>query len=321
MTPLRALMIVTLLSLLGGCGALSPIRGPFGAAMDVVARPPSPPVSVPVSADNGCNGHPELCGRRYDQVTYATTHNAMSNADALWFQPNQQHGIRRQLDDGVRALMLDTHLSSGRVTLCHGLCVAGRTPLVDGLAEIRRFLRDNPREVLTLLVEAHVSAADTAADFARAGLLPLLYTHAAGEPWPTLGEMIAGGRRLVVFTEQGGGEPAWYHDLWQHSWETQYAVGGEGDFSCAQNRGTAGASLFLLNHFITRVFPSEAAARQVNMEDLLGARARQCMRQSGRLPNFVAVDFYATGDLLGVVDALNGVAGPGGSSQTRRAAP
>ena len=34
-------------------------------------------------------------------------------------------------------------------------------------------------------------------------------------------------------------------------------------------------------------------------------RARRCMRESGHLPNFVAVDFYDVGDVFAVVDALN----------------
>ena len=323
MTP-RLLLVAAVWSLLAGCGALSPIRGAYGATgAGPTATPPPPeaPTRQGVASEDECNGSRALCARRYDQVAYATTHNAMSSADQQWFQPNQQHPIRRQLEDGVRALMVDTHYGGDQVLLCHGLCATGSTPLADALAVIRRFLHDNPREVVTLLVEDHVSAADTAAVFGRAGLLGTVTTHRPGAPWPTLREMIASGERLVVFAEKGGGSPAWYHDLWEQAWETPYSFGGAGDFSCAKNRGTAGAPLFVLNHFITRVFPSPGAAREVNGGAVLGARARQCARESGRLPNFVAVDFYATGDLLRVVDALNGVGGPDGSAGTTGAAP
>ena len=37
------------------------------------------------------------------------------------------------------------------------------------------------------------------------------------------------------------------------------------------------------------------------------ARARRCQKTRGRLPNLIAVDFYATGDLMRVVRTLNGV--------------
>ena len=56
----------------------------------------------------GCNGHEELCERPLDQVTLAGTHNSMSNEDEGWLAPNQGFGISRQLQDGIRAMMLDT---------------------------------------------------------------------------------------------------------------------------------------------------------------------------------------------------------------------
>ena len=57
-----------------------------------------------------CNGYPELCRKRIDQVTFPATHNSMSAAsEAGWFLPNQRYGIERQLDDGIRALLIDTH--------------------------------------------------------------------------------------------------------------------------------------------------------------------------------------------------------------------
>jgi hypothetical protein len=55
-----------------------------------------------------CNGHVELCERPYDEVSYVTSHNAMSAADQPgWFLAEQPHGIIDQLDGGVRALMID----------------------------------------------------------------------------------------------------------------------------------------------------------------------------------------------------------------------
>jgi hypothetical protein len=47
-------------------------------------------------------------------------------------------------------------------------------------------------------------------------------------------------------------------------------------------------------------------AEKVNAATPLGDRVDECRRQRGMLPNYVAVDFYDRGDLLGVVDRLNG---------------
>jgi hypothetical protein len=57
-----------------------------------------------------CNGHAQLCDRRVDQVAFLGTHNAMAAADEPgWLFAAQDVGIPRQLEDGVRALMIDTH--------------------------------------------------------------------------------------------------------------------------------------------------------------------------------------------------------------------
>jgi hypothetical protein len=56
-----------------------------------------------------CNGHAALCDRRVDQVAFLTTHNAMAAPDEPgWLFATQDAGIPKQLDDGVRALMIDT---------------------------------------------------------------------------------------------------------------------------------------------------------------------------------------------------------------------
>ena len=78
---------------------------------------PAPPAASEITV---CNGSRALCDRRLDQVTFAGTHNSMSAADRPgWYFANQVRPIPRQLDDGIRLLMLDPHYgvvdSHGRV--------------------------------------------------------------------------------------------------------------------------------------------------------------------------------------------------------------
>ena len=64
--------------------------------------------------------------------------------------------------------------------------------------------------------------------------------------------------------------------------------------------------MFLVNHWIeTTPTPRPSNAAVVNAYDFLLARARRCQRERRRLPNVIAVDFYATGDLFRVVRTLN----------------
>jgi hypothetical protein len=258
--------------------------------------------------ETGCNGADALCDRRFDEVAYATTHNAMSNAEDGFQGPNQHFSIARQLADGVRALMLDTYLYEGDVYLCHADCsFLGRRPLLDGLAEIKDFLDRHPREVVSIIFESYAPAADTAAVFEAAGLTDYVHTQIRGEAWPTLGEMIESGRQLVVFTDNDAGDPPWYHYVWDFAFETPFSFERPEDFSCRKNRGSLENPLFILNHFLTRTFGRPELARMVNFDPLFIERAEQCMSEHGRLPNFVTVDFYDIGDVFGVVDALNGL--------------
>jgi len=70
------------------------------------------PAETPVAASTvlACNGFPELCDRRVDQVVFAGAHNAMSNQDAPgWMFPHHEAGMPQMLRDGIRALLIDIH--------------------------------------------------------------------------------------------------------------------------------------------------------------------------------------------------------------------
>lgn len=257
-----------------------------------------------------CNGHEALCGRRYDQVSFATTHNAMSNAEAGWIAPNQNYGITRQLEDGVRGMMLDTYEEDDEILLCHQYCLAGSQPLVDGLEEIAIFLETNPGAVVSIIFEDDITHAQTASAFEESGLIDFVYAHDVAELWPTLSEMIEADTRLVAFQENLPQVPEfpWLMHIWEHAWDTPYSFSAPEDFVCDPNRGDPSNALFLVNHFLTAPLGGDPAlADMVNHNPLFIDRARQCEDEGNALPNFVAVDFYDIGDLFDVVDSLNGL--------------
>lgn len=81
--------------------------GAFWAVRSVDTDPAAASV-VTVGTGEVCNGHAALCERRYDEVSYVTTHNAMSAADEPgWFLAEQPHGLTSQLEGGARAAMID----------------------------------------------------------------------------------------------------------------------------------------------------------------------------------------------------------------------
>lgn len=282
------------------------------AEVDVAPEPDVPFVCTrrrgAVPWDGRCNGREALCGRAFDAVSYLTTHNAMSNATERFIAPNQTHPIARQLRDGVRGLMLDLHDDRGVVSLCHGVCSLGRRPLVEGLCAVGQHLDEDPGAVVTLILESYVPVAAMEPAFREAGLLDDVHTQALGAAWPTLGEMVRSGRRLVVLTDRDGGTRPWLHDVWDYAQETPFSAAAPSELSCRPNRGDAGNALFIFNHFLTMLSGFPHLARMVNFNPFLLERARACQAARGRLPNFVTVDFYEIGDASAAVSALNGFA-------------
>src|SRR5690554_5963891 len=123
----------------GSPGPTPAILGPVNPAARVIAS-----LLVSLSPLSGCgdelftacNGLDELCERTYDQVVYATTHNAFNASDEGFKLANQTHGVRRQLEDGVRGLMLDIYDEGDDVLVYHGVLsdFLGYARLADVLA-------------------------------------------------------------------------------------------------------------------------------------------------------------------------------------------
>lgn len=84
------------------------IAGGLVALLLIWRRPEAAPVAG--TEILVCNGAPELCDRRINQVSFPATHNAMSNAQIPgWMFPHQSVDFTGQLQYGIRALLIDIH--------------------------------------------------------------------------------------------------------------------------------------------------------------------------------------------------------------------
>ncbi len=322
----------------------------LAAAWAFWRHPFAPPAQ---QAQLSCNGHPELCARRLDQVVFAGAHNAMSNHQIPgWMFPHHEKSIPGQLRDGIRALLIDVHagfpggdriktdmngepiadkvrqsigaegysaalrirnqlvgVDQGKrgLYLCHGVCELGAYPLTPLLAEVHDFLISHPDEVVIMIIEDYAKPAEIAQAFQDSNLESLVYKGSPSPHWPTLGQLIQTSQRLVVFLESGRPGVSWLRPAFQSFMETPYSFKTPQDFSCRPNRGNPNADLFLINHWIeTTPTPKPSNAAIVNAYQPLLARAQACAAERHHIPNILAVDFYHTGDLLKVVDTLNG---------------
>lgn len=313
--------------------------------------------TVAASSGTACNGHVALCDRPYNDVAFPAAHNAMSAADQPgWYLPEQPTGFVGALDDGIRALLIDTWYGQptnqpGRVLtaprsfeaalqearsaygdevvasaqrlrasfakptgpavpyMCHGLCETGGTVLEPALAQVRSWLASHPREVVTFVIEDNVTPADTVTAFRAAGLLPYVHTQRPGHLWPTLGQLIDSGHRLVVMMERHGGGSAapWLLSAFDWVQDTSYTNPTVADLSCALNRGSADDPLFMINNWLSSFSSLITDARKVNAFGQLWPYVERCRQERGQIPNFVAVNWYDQGDVFQVVDGLNGV--------------
>ena len=280
----------------------------YACASEGIQEAPEPNVNTTPPAMK-CNGFEALCDRPLNEVAFAATHNSMGNLDDGWWGANQEHGLTRQMEDGIRGFLLDSYEVEGELWLCHAFCELGSQPLSEALAEIEVFLTSHSSEIMILFFQDAVGSEGMTQAIESAGLKDLVYTHDPATGFPTMGEMIEANTRLIVSSESHGPPPAWYHYGWDLFFDTPYSFQSVNDFTCELNRGNANNPLFLMNHWVSDSFglPSQEASATVNRFDILHARATQCWDEVGQIPNLVTVDFYATGDLIAVVNALNGV--------------
>jgi hypothetical protein len=209
----------------------------------------------------------------------------------------------------IHARLTGTPTGPRGAYLCHGFCELGGLSFVTMLEGVRDFLVQNPGEVVVLVIEDYVTPADIEAAFRESELERFVYRGPVVPPFPTLREMIDSDQRLVVFGENDTSGVPWYHPAFETIQETPYTFHTVQDFNCKPNRGGATAPLFQINHWIeTTPTPRPSNAAIVNAHDFLLARARQCQKERGRLPNLLAVDFALTGDVVAVAAEMNGVA-------------
>jgi hypothetical protein len=267
-----------------------------------------------------CNGHEALCDRSLDDVVFVGAHNAMSSRDDAFAAPNQHVALPGQLALGVRAFLIDTkaprdgdgHVVDDGVLLCHGACSLGSVTLTEELRRLRSFLDEHPDNVVQLLVEDDASIADTKQAFVDAGVFDELYVHGAGAAWPTLGALIDARTRVFVTAESGtvDDDEPWFHPMFTLFQDTPYTFGSVDELaaasSCAPNRGDAEAPLFLVNHWLGNPLPDDTLAPQANAFDVVDERVRRCAAERERAPAVVAADFVDIGDVVVVVDGLNG---------------
>lgn len=265
------------------------------------------------SSYSQCNLFQELCDKKYSEVCFLTTHNAYNAGDDEFLLPNQNKSITTQLEDGVRALMIDIYLSEeGVPSVFHSFEFLGSESLESVFAKIKNFMDRNPNEVVTLIIECYVGVEIIRESLMSSGLFDLLYTKQSAQDWNTLQEMIDNKTTLVILSDcnDATSTDAWYHYVWDLAVETDFSNNTVQDLDCMYNRGQADNDLFILNHFITDpvygVGQTNISA-MINSNPFFIDHVLECEATKQKEVNFLTVDFYELGNSLQVVNELNNI--------------
>ncbi|KAI1344846.1 PLC-like phosphodiesterase [Xylariaceae sp. FL0016] len=269
-----------------------------------------------------CNGNSALCSRAYSKVSFVGSHNApfqgVGPAD------NQLTSVADQLDQGIRFLQAQTHDKDGTVEMCHTECVledAGS--LADYLGTIKSWVDGNANEVLTLLI-TNGDAIDITKfgdAFTSSGLDKYVYTPEVQlglDDWPTLGDLISAGTRVVVFMDYNmdTSKVPYILDEFAYYFETPFDPVEDQLSGCDIDRpsgASADGRMFLANHnknveiLPDVLIPDLVNAADTNSVESITAQTDTCNTSYGRNPNVVLLDWVSIGDAISVQNQLNGL--------------
>lgn len=202
MGPINRRLIGTLLSTL----MLEPVLG-MPNLSQMFGRDTASTTTTAADAATTCNGRTEYCTRAYSNITFIGSHDSAFVGDLP--QQNQNIDITAQLDMGIRYLQAQTHkalLDDDVIELCHTSCLLEDAGTLEKyLTTIKTWLDDNPDEVVTILL-TNGDSLDISlfgSTFVSAGIDSYAFVPSS-EPlayadWPTLGDLIDSGKRLIVF--------------------------------------------------------------------------------------------------------------------------
>ncbi|GAW21516.1 hypothetical protein ANO14919_110380 [Xylariales sp. No.14919] len=279
-----------------------------------------PVLALAASAAADCNGQAAYCDKAYSKVTFAGSHN--SAFVGIGPSDNQLSSVTAQLDQGIRFLTTQTHDKDGAIQMCHTSCdLLDAGTLQDYLGTVKTWVDGHPDDVVTLLITNgdSIDINKFGDAFKAAGLDSYAFTPSGTlglDDWPTLGDLISSGNRVVVFMDYHAdtSKVPYILDEFTYYFETPFDPLADQLSGCNIDR-PAGASadgrLILANHnrnyeVLGISLPDLAHASDTNSVDSITAQTNTCNEQHGRIPNVVLLDYVVLGEVINAQTQLNG---------------
>lgn len=287
-------------------------------------------MQCPDGGEECCNGSSANCKLRVDEMMFGLVHNAMSSEEGGFaIGANHNLGLEKALVAGYRGLSLDVCSCNGVYQFCHNICDYGARVPNDVFTNTVQFLNDYPSEVIVLLFEASLVNAEGDQDqgivwndlYAEMenvdGFADMIYEHAYGDDWPTMGNLVQQNKRIIVFYFNGGSCtdkdcPPGFQYFFNYASETQFQSSSLNDlqnyeYSCEITRTTQAdalpANFFVVNNFVTP--PDLDSSKVANSKDFLKNLLEGCANENNLRPNFVYLDFWSEGVTAQLVQYAN----------------
>jgi hypothetical protein len=298
-------------------------------------------LAAPTLAQQVCNGQAAYCDRIWSNITQVGSHDS-AFVGQLPTQ-NQYISVTDQLNMGVRFLQGQTHKDLiGTLSMCHTSCFEEDAGSVQNyLSTIKSWLDGNSNEVVTLLLTNgdNVDPGTFDSLFKAAGLDTYAFVP-SGSPavlaigdWPTLGDLISSGKRLVFFLDYGADMSKYGYilDEFSYFWETQYDITDSKFSNCSVDRpaggqGQAAGRMYIMNHFLDLDIggidiPDSGAISQTNAAQgagSIGANAAECFGMYQQNPKGILLDYINDGQAIQAEQQINGVSTGSRSARNRR---
>ncbi|KAH8881576.1 phosphoric diester hydrolase-like protein [Thozetella sp. PMI_491] len=285
-----------------------------------------------------CNNYPELCERKYSNITQVGCHNSpfVRTGSAA---ANQALTVTDQLDDGVRFLQAQIQWPTNGTEphFCHTTCdLLDAGPITEWLTTVKDWVAAHPYDVVTILLgNGNYSTPDKYVPFIEStGILQYIWTPPVvpmtRDTWPTLASMILSGQRVVMFLDYVANQTAypWLLDEFSQMWETPFDP-VDSAFPCTVQRPPnlsdedAKNRLYLMNHNLnvevqllgsSILVPATSLLNTTNNVSgvgSLGLAANNCRSDWGIPPTVLNVDYYnfgsPPGSVFQVAAAMNNV--------------
>ena len=167
-------------------------------------------------------------------------------------------------------------------------------PFVNALRDIKQSLEANPYQFITLFLDFNVEL-DLTSAFADAGLTGSLFEYGQRTTWPTLQEMKANEKRLVVFeVQEHVNSPSWLHPM------NELVVHTDPDWGNSMNSVEQQEDKMKKNLTLFTGFKNAEAMHlrggslyeTSRFTPYLVNEVRDTWINEGRVPNFIIIDKY-----------------------------